>query len=215
MSLSVQQPTSRGYYPEYQDIWNHINKAKWTIQLSVLDQEMQHWRLNNGKKSHPQLATYSGHSTKAQVNLTLTYQSKVCYGLTKMCGNKIFYSDTVTQIPWSMLPTKQPSMTCVAVFCLVLIRRIRQLSPAFACLLLTYSILLVLWILLLSYAYLYSAQHGHIAFILLCSNMYVASLICLLLWTKSNTCFHQTCLQNIFVLIGTCRCTLWESSTCN
>jgi len=49
-----------------------------------------------------------------------------------------------------MLPTKQPSMTCVAVFCLVLIRRIRQLSPAFACLLLTYSILLVLWILLLS-----------------------------------------------------------------
>jgi len=78
-----------------------------------------------------------------------------------------------------------------------------------------YSILLVLWILLLSHAYLYSAQHGRIAFILLCSNMYVASLIYLLLWRKSNTCFHQTRLQNILVLIGTCRCTLRESSTCN
>ena len=91
------------------------------------------------------------------------------------------------------------------------------IQTTFACLLLTYSILLVLWILLLIYAYLYSAQHVRIAFILLCSNMYVASLICLLLWTKSNTCFHQRLarMQNIPVLIGTCSCTLWESSTCN
>ena len=30
------------FYPEFQDIRNHINKAIQSIQLSVLDQEMQH-----------------------------------------------------------------------------------------------------------------------------------------------------------------------------
>ena len=42
-SLCSEQPPDvldRAYHPELQDIRNHINKAKRSIQLSVLDQEM-------------------------------------------------------------------------------------------------------------------------------------------------------------------------------
>jgi len=41
-SKQLPDALDRAFYPEFQDIRNHINKPKQSIQLSVLDQEMQH-----------------------------------------------------------------------------------------------------------------------------------------------------------------------------
>ena len=55
-SLCGEQPPDvldRAYYPELQDIRNHINKAKRGIQLSVLDQENVALKVEQWKKESP------------------------------------------------------------------------------------------------------------------------------------------------------------------
>ena len=76
------------YYPELQDIRNHINKAKRSIQLSVA-LKVEQW-----KKNHLQQTMSFDHSTKAHI---LKRQNKAYYGFTKKCGNKI---GIVTRLPW-------------------------------------------------------------------------------------------------------------------
>ena len=55
-SLCTEQPPDsldRAYYPEIQDIRNHMNKAKRSIQLSVLDQENAALKIEQWRKESP------------------------------------------------------------------------------------------------------------------------------------------------------------------
>ena len=55
-TLCSEQPPDRldrAYYPELQDIHNHVNKAKRSIQLSLLDQENVALRIEQWKKESP------------------------------------------------------------------------------------------------------------------------------------------------------------------
>ena len=102
-SLCSKQPPDRldrAYYPDQQGIRNHINKAKRSIQLSVLDQENVALKFSSGKKSHLQQGMRLDHSTQTKVTIQgLKIQSKACSGFTRRCGNRTCSCDMVTRLP--------------------------------------------------------------------------------------------------------------------
>ena len=85
-SLCGEQPPDvldRAYYPELQDIRNHINKAKRSIQLSVLDQENVALKVEQWKKESP-TANYlfrPFNKSSSESNAEVPEQNQ--------CGNKI------------------------------------------------------------------------------------------------------------------------------
>ena len=92
--------TDRAYYPTVTDINNHVTKAKSALQLSKLDQQNLHLKIQEWKKSNPDANHYfrpftSSDGDKETQSLLWVHQEKWQSELLIRYGNNLSLMDTM------------------------------------------------------------------------------------------------------------------------